>query len=93
MVVRFRKDGTLYSFILEDIRCAFAPYLIMVATTADSEKVVRVPVRDVGGFSIKINKKSMSAAGGARGAFAFIANCIHSDFMMDWVYKIIAAFL
>lgn len=93
MVVRFRKNGVLYSFILEDVRGCFADYLIMVATAADSEKVVRVPVRDVGGYSIKINKRSMSAAGGARGAFAFIADCIHSDFMMDWIYKIIAAFL
>lgn len=93
MVVRFRKDGVLYSFILEDVRGAYAPYIIMVATTSDSEKVVKVPVKDLPGYSIKINKKSMSAAGGARGAFAFIADCIHSDFMMDWVYKIIAAFL
>lgn len=92
MVKRFRKNGVLYSFYLPEKGGRYLDYIIVVVTGPDFEKVVNVPVRDCAGYRVKINKKSCSAAGGARGLFSFVGNCIDSNFMMDWVYKIIFNF-
>lgn len=85
MVTRFVKNGVLYSFHLEEdrVKMEWVNYLLLVVTSPDDEKIYKIPVRDCDGFRIKINKKSCSAAGGARGLFGFVRDCIQSDFMMD----------
>ena len=91
MVTRFRKDGILYSFYIweSDFHDGYKNFITLVCTGDDFENIYNVPVNDVSGYRIKINKKSCSAAGGARGLFCFLSDCIKSDFMMDWVYKFI----
>ena len=98
MVTRTRKNGALYSFYLLDNGTTAGGYknYITVAKTPDDETqpeiIQNIPVKTLDGYSIKINKKSISAADGARGAFSFIRNCIRNDFMMCYVYKIIENF-
>ena len=69
----------------------YCPYLIIVKTPSDEnepEIIKYIPVRDCDAYRVKINKKSLSAAGGARGLFCFISDCIKNDFMLSWVWKI-----
>lgn len=88
------KDGVLYTFCLHDSKYhnGFKNYITMVITTDTSERVINIPVNEIDGYTVKINKKSVSAAGGARGLFCFIGDCIKNDFMLAWVAKIIRNF-
>ena len=97
MVTRTRRNGALYSFYLihEETRSGWKHYIKAVKTPDDEKQpeiIKNIPVKTLDGYSIKINKKSISAADGARGAFSFIRNCIRNDFMMTYVYKIIETF-
>lgn len=94
MVSRFVKNGVLYSFYLweNSNHTGWKNYITMVCTGSDWEKIYNIPVKEMSSFTVRINKKSCSAAGGSRGLFGFIRDCINSDFMMDWVYKIIRNF-
>ena len=94
MVARFSKNGVLFSFYLweNSAHDGYKNYITLACTADAWEHIYNIPVRDVPGYSVKICKKSCAAAGGSRGLFSFIRDCIQSDFMMDWVYKIIRNF-
>ena len=98
MVTRYRRNSMLYSFYLHDNSAGtgYKTFITIVKTPDDEnqpEIIKNVPVIDAPGYSIKINKKSISANGGARGAFAFIRDCIRNDFMMIYVNKIVEQFI
>lgn len=101
MVTRYRRTTDnaypLYSFYLWDNKAHsdYLDYITIVKTPrneTEPEIIKHVPVKDCSGYSIKINKKSLAAGNGARGAFRFIKNCIDTDFMLCWVDKIIDNF-
>lgn len=94
MVTRFRKNGILYSFYIWEsaYHDGYKNYITLVVTGDEFENIYNVPVKDCGGYRVKINKKSCSASGGAAGLFCFLSDCIHSDFMMDYVWKFINQF-
>ena len=97
MVTRYRRNGNLYSFYLHENSTGDGwKNYITVAKTPDDENqpetVRNIPVKTADGYSIKVNKKSISSANGARGAFAFISDCIRNNFMMAYVNRIIEQF-
>ena len=67
--------------------------IVMVSdANTDNERVIYIPVRQATGYSIKVNKKTLSSDGGAYGAIKFIRNCIRNNFMTVYVDKIIQIF-
>lgn len=97
MVTRYRRNGALYSFILNEAETgdAWKPFITLVKTPNDEhepETIVNIPVKDSNSYRVKINKKSISAANGARGLFCFIRDCIRNDFMTAYVNQIINVF-
>lgn len=54
--------------------------------------VISIPVRESDSYRVKINKKSVSAHGGALGLFVFLSDCIRNDFMMVYVRAILRTF-
>lgn len=92
MKTAFVKDGTRYTFHADDKGADNFITLVINAVNLEWEKSVKIPVKDAPGFSIKVNKKSLSADGGAYGAFRFIRNCINEDFCMVYVNRIIENF-
>ena len=98
MVTRYRRGSNLFSFFLweNETHTGYKNYITIVRTPDDKsqpEIIKNIPVNDCGGYSIKINKKSISAGDGARGAFCFISDCIKNDFMMVYVNKICDQFV
>lgn len=88
------KNGILYTFYLHKSEfCAgWKNYITLVITSDTEEKTINIPVNEIDGYSVKINKKSVSASNGACGLFCFIADCIKNNFMLCWVAKIIRNF-
>ena len=67
--------------------------IIMAAdANTDNERVIYIPVRQATGYSIKVNKKSLSSDRGAYGAIKFIQDCIRNNFMTVYVERIIQNF-
>lgn len=92
MRTSFVKDNTRYTFHTGDAGTDNFITLAISGVNLEWEKSVKIPVKDVSGFAIKVNKKSLSAEGGAYGAFRFIRNCINEDFCMVYVNRIIENF-
>ena len=97
MVTRYRKESALYSFYLWDNETAtgYKNYITIVRTPDDAtqpETIRNIPVNECDGYRIKINKKSITAADGARGLFSFIRDCIRNDFMLAYVDRICRQF-
>lgn len=92
MKVSFVKNNARYTFHTGDSGTDNYLTLVINAVNLEWEKSVKIPVKDAPGFSIKVNKKSLSADGGAYGAFRFIRNCINEDFCMVYVNRIIENF-
>ena len=92
------KNGYMFRFSIHHNGRVWGDNLIITAFENDGAVNtelcrVAVPVRDAAGLAVRINKRSCSAAGGALGLYSFIADCIKNDFMLDWVYKIVRAFV
>ena len=91
MKTAFEYEGTRYIFQTADDGQEKVIRLVCnsVKIPVTWEKVYVVPVHDNPGFAYKINKKSVSAFGGAYGLFKYIKNCIEQDFCMCYVRAII----
>lgn len=90
MKTAFVNDNTRYIFHLND--AGTDPFLTLVINPfnpAIPERITKIPVRENAAFAIKLNKGSVSAAGGSYGLFKLIKRYIDTDFAMYWVYKII----
>lgn len=87
-------SGTLYTFYLPENNGEIADNgkITIVTTTADAENIAVVRVIDSPGYSFKINKKSIGAAGGAYGLFKFVRRCVQNEILIDSVRKIATAF-
>ena len=92
MKATYYKNGIMYNFYTME-NTEHKNWLRVVKTTDESESIYYIPVRYISGYRIKINAKSVSAAGGARGLFCFISDCTKNDFMLVWVDKIIDQFV
>lgn len=77
----FFEDGRRYSFDVDGSA---------LKITAGGRSWA-VPVRE-SDFVIKINKRSIGAAGGAAGLYGFIERAIRENFMTAWVNIIIKSF-
>lgn len=88
MACHYMKNGRLYSFYIDPAGKGWKEYIRIVSGT----RVVYVPVKECSDFRVKINKKSISAAGGSAALFSFISNCIREDFMTVYIDKIIKTF-
>ena len=90
------KNGYMFRFSIHHNGLVWGDNLIITAFgSADNAELCRVavPVRDAAGLAVRINKRSCSAAGGALGLYCFVSDCIKNNLMMDWVYKIVRAFV
>lgn len=57
-----------------------------------TDKVFYLTVKESTQFSWKLNKKSVSAIGGAQGLFSFFSRALQSNFMTSYLYKTLAYF-
>lgn len=92
MKVAFVRDNIRYSFHLDDAGKNDFLLLAVSGVGLEWENVYKIPVRDLPGYAYRINKRSMSADGGAYGLFKYIRRCVNADLNMVSVYKIILAF-
>lgn len=97
MVTRYRRNSALFTFMIDENEAGtgYKPYIILVKTPDDEtqpETITRIPVKELNGYSIRINRKSISAANGSRGVFSFIRDCIRNNFMMVYVNRICEQF-
>lgn len=91
MKTAFIKDDFRYTFNYSDYGKDNFLLLVKTGIKTDFEKVFIIPVIENPGYAWKINKKSVSAAGGAYGLMKYIKRCIDDDFCMCYVNRIIAA--
>ena len=86
------NNNVLYTFYLPEENGAIIDNskMIIAITTPETEIVKTIKVNNAAGFSYKLNKKSISAAGGAAGLFSFVQRCIRNDFMIDCIKQIAA---
>lgn len=84
MLFRYFHNNNMYTFYLDNINSSF----IRVVNN-DTGKTTFIRVFPSDEYTIKGNKKSISAAGGARGLFSFLADCVKADFMTAYVNRII----
>ena len=91
MRASYKYNGKLYIFAWFQ---AEEPNKIIMVSDAgtDNERLVYIPVRDCTGYTIKINKKSISAIDGAYGLMKFFSDCIRQDIMTVWIEKTIRNF-
>lgn len=88
-----------YTFILNNKKYMFAffesdaNHIILVSDPGnDNEKVTYIPCNVCKGYSIKINKKSLSSENGAYGIIRFIRDCYMKDICICYINKIIDIF-
>lgn len=82
MLLRYFYNGAQYAIEYD------AQHIIF--TNCDSGKKTAVKVLDSADFTWKLNKKSIAAAGGARGLFCFFDDAIKADFMTAYINRTIA---
>lgn len=85
-------NDTLYTFYVpeENGKIIDNHKIIIAITTSESETVKTIKVNDISGYAYKINKKSISADGGAYGLIKFINRCLFNNTMIDCVKQIAA---
>lgn len=84
----FKYNDVKYQFKIYDT--PLGPDLELVRV--DDNTHFKIKTRAAAGVAIKINKRCVSADGGAVGVFNFLNDCIKNDFMMCYVYKVCELF-
>ena len=84
MILRYFHNGVQYEI-------EHSAGSIIFTNTATGKKSI-IPVKAADGYTIKINKRSISASNGARGLFSFFGDAIKNDFMTAWIDKTIDCF-
>lgn len=83
MSFHYYYNGKVYHVYYDDENKGFLRFVV------DPGKTVFVRVYDSCEFSIKVNKKSVSAKNGALGAFCFFADSVKNDFMTVFLNRVI----
>ena len=86
MLTRYFHNDMQYVFTYD----IDSDYITIKNYDTGVEKSIRV--RDSADYRIQINKRTLNANGGARGAFCFLSDCIRQDFMLVYVNKVIENF-
>lgn len=91
MRASYRYNGKWYIFVWFQDEPTNKISLIANANT-DNEKTILIPCRHKENMAIQINKKSVSATGGAYGVMRFIQDAIRNDLGTGFINLIIRQF-
>ena len=86
---RFKYNDVKYQFKIYNTPLGWRDLCLV---RVDDNTHFKIKTRAAAGVAIKINKRCVSADGGAMGVFDFLCRCIRDNFMMCYVYKVCELF-
>lgn len=86
----FEYENNVYQFSIDFDRVKGWHNFTVINITSGKKRSVKILNND--NFVVKINKNSISAAGGVRGLFSFLNDALTNNFMNSWCNVIVKHF-